>query len=236
MTIKDYQYSEMMGARWKRASRVVVENPYSSDVVSATISITEQEALRIGDGSSGEVYTRDVATLTDNFDPHASFDIFDPNTLKPTGNKITQGEVYAILFSFYLKLAEERDAQLALEKAESDAKAIALLQQEETLKKMHVDASVLDAENKAYVADEEIKDQITHDTIVNDMINNREKLRVISSDMADTLFEYEVNGGRALMREKYNDVNAWYNDASRYLQTVSTREVSKPVTLGEDTA
>lgn len=98
----DYKESTVAGTSWQRASRVVVDNPYGGV---PTIMFVEEQAINIGDS----IITKPVANLSCNFDPSATFLAIDPTTNTPTGQEISHGEVYGILYSLYMDLAAKRD-------------------------------------------------------------------------------------------------------------------------------
>jgi hypothetical protein len=101
----DYKETTVTCNKWQRAFRIVIENPYNSE---KTVTFSEEEAIDI----EGEVVTRPVGTLRIAFNPTETFPGLDPNTNLEVGREVTHAEVYALLYSLYMHLANQRDAQL----------------------------------------------------------------------------------------------------------------------------
>ena len=100
----DYKESTISGTSWQRAVRVIVNNTYQG-----TPSVMFQEELVTN--INGVVTIQPVAEVSCVFDPAATFPAIDPVTGEPVGRDITHGEVYALLNSLYMYLAQQRDVK-----------------------------------------------------------------------------------------------------------------------------
>lgn len=101
----NYQESTVTGTQWRRACRVVIENPLNA---MQSIKFVEEDAISLGVA----VHTSICANLDAPFDSAATFPILDPTTDLPVGRDATHGEIYGLLYSLYMHLAKERDAAL----------------------------------------------------------------------------------------------------------------------------
>lgn len=102
----NYMESSVVGTQWRRACRVLIENPLN-DLPS--IMFVEENALSLAD----DVHTSICANLNAPFDSAVSFPVLDPATDLPVGRDATHGEIYALLYSLYMSLAKARDAAAA---------------------------------------------------------------------------------------------------------------------------
>lgn len=102
----DYKESTNTITSWQRCYRITIENPYG-----AMPSVRfDEEMCTSADGKSTSNVT---GCIVQNFDdPAHTFPLCDPQTGEPTGATMTHGELYAVLWSLYMALAVERDAQL----------------------------------------------------------------------------------------------------------------------------
>lgn len=100
--MSNYQESEVIGTQWRRACRVVVENPLNA---TPSVMFVEEEAINLDD----KTITNLVANLSCAFDLAATFPAIDPETNLPVGRDITHAEVYGLLYSLYMDLAKKRD-------------------------------------------------------------------------------------------------------------------------------
>ena len=104
----DYQESSVVGSKYRRWRRIVIEHP-RDDVPSAMI--LEEEVINTGD----ETIERPVANLSISMtDPMKIIPLRDPsNGWAETGLTMTMGELYAAIGSACWQAALERDAQQA---------------------------------------------------------------------------------------------------------------------------
>jgi hypothetical protein len=99
----NYNQSAVSGDRYTRAKRVVLENPLDG-VPMATF--LEQDVLIVGD----ETLTRDIGAINAAMtDPATAFPLLNPADDAVIG-EATYGQVYALVYSLYRKLATDRDA------------------------------------------------------------------------------------------------------------------------------
>lgn len=104
MTAPNYRETAVNGTQWRRAYSVLITNPLD-DLNSATINFQEEDVLLL---PGGEKIVRPVGSLSATFNPVGNFSILNPET-GAVVNSMTHPELYAILYSLYMKLAQERD-------------------------------------------------------------------------------------------------------------------------------
>lgn len=108
--------------KWRRADRIQINNAYGQV---PNIVFTEIEQTSLPDGQQIRKQTDSLRSLFDN--PTGEFDLLNPET----GDVIGVGQyqdMYVMLYSLYMKLAEERDVRvaeeiLAMEAAKAEALA-----------------------------------------------------------------------------------------------------------------
>lgn len=96
----NYRQTNVAGIQWDRCSNVTIHNPYGGP---ATIALLNETVAQVG----GQTVTLARKPLTAPFDPAAVIALRNPETDALTGGSITQGEVYAILYSLYRAMADE---------------------------------------------------------------------------------------------------------------------------------
>lgn len=105
--MSNYKQTTVAGESWVRAKRIVIENPLSED---NTVKFIEEKVVVLEDGTVTTPYG--VLNISvDNNNMTEEIEILDPISSEPTGTFISYGELHAIIFSTYMKLANERDAQ-----------------------------------------------------------------------------------------------------------------------------
>lgn len=105
VTAADYHGSAVTGKRWRRAYRVVIDNPYGGP---ASVSLDEQEVTQIEDA----VKARNTETLSTMVDLTAAIPLYDPATgLAIPGASMTHLDIYVGLYSLYRQLGSARDAR-----------------------------------------------------------------------------------------------------------------------------
>ena len=114
----DYQQSNVSGVRWRRFGNVSISNPLGG---SPTVSCAEQEVVALGDRE----IAYGVGNLDFPFDPDFSFEVLNPVTNEPTGSMASGATVYALVYSYVLAKAKERDAAAAAA-VDNMAQALAL--------------------------------------------------------------------------------------------------------------
>lgn len=98
----DYKEQSISGTSWQRCNRIVIENQYGE---LPFIAFEEQNIVNI----DGSLIKNGVGNITIQFDPNAEFDIYDPVTLQPTGQRASHTQMYGLLFSAYMTAAKARD-------------------------------------------------------------------------------------------------------------------------------
>lgn len=122
----NYKHKEITGSQHKRANRVVIDNPYMGPVV---ITFDEEEVITIDNqnitrstGSLRKIFTEDKGKT--------KFKLASPVDNSPLEQEATYQDVYILVHSLYLHLAEERDSEEVARReamlkimGEADAKA-----------------------------------------------------------------------------------------------------------------
>lgn len=103
----EYQETPVSGSSYVRANSVLLENPKNG---ARNIIFAEERWYSLGDGTS---VAAQLGQLSVPFDPAGTIEVLNPYTGLPTGATATQGEVYALVYSFYVQEATKRDAQVA---------------------------------------------------------------------------------------------------------------------------
>ncbi len=100
----NYRAEQVTAERWRRAKRVLIDNPLGGEAV---VAFDEEEITVL----EGKTTARPTATLNVTVDPLAEIHMRDPITGALTGTTVTHGFVYAVLYSLYRQLGEIRDAE-----------------------------------------------------------------------------------------------------------------------------
>lgn len=87
---------------WRRSHRLTISNPYNQ---APKIVFDEEDRTAIPDGRS--MVTNNTSIEAD-FDPDKTFKIINPMTGEEIGESNYQN-LYVLLFSLYISLANERD-------------------------------------------------------------------------------------------------------------------------------
>lgn len=102
--MSEYKETSVIGQKFTRCHTINLSNPRNG-LPSAQFS--EEEVIVLGEN---DMISRPVGGFTVMMDnPMASIEIRNPMTYEKTGQTITFGEIYAILFSAYWDSAEKRD-------------------------------------------------------------------------------------------------------------------------------
>ena len=102
----NYNETPVVGSTWTRCSSVYISNTYN---VIPTITFGEQQLIVIENQPPLVVNTN--TSCMAQFVATADIQIVDPITGNPTGQTVTQQQLYDILYSLYIATAKERDAQ-----------------------------------------------------------------------------------------------------------------------------
>lgn len=97
----NYKEEGFNGTCWQRCHKVIITNDLD---VTPRFEFLEEKVIR-----SGELVKRPIGTMTVPFDPNDEFDILDPATGLPTGQKATQTQIQLLLTCFYFAQAKQRD-------------------------------------------------------------------------------------------------------------------------------
>lgn len=100
----NYNETSVAGSSWQRCHQVVIDNRFG---VTPSIRFDEEQVTTL---TGGATVRRLLGSLTVPHDPTETVELRDPSTGEATGETITQGEAYAILYSAYLGAALDRDA------------------------------------------------------------------------------------------------------------------------------
>ena len=101
-----YQPSDVAGTKSTRAYRVECQNPLEGQ---ASITFAEQSVVNLDDGT---VITKDLGNLNEVLSEEnagTEFALLNPLTGEPTGQNMSYGQMFAVLYSLYLDLAIKRD-------------------------------------------------------------------------------------------------------------------------------
>ena len=101
-------YKEMNGqaTKWRRACVVTISNPLNR---TPTVAFQEQDVLSF-DGEH-TVLPGQPGSVSTTFDPAGSIALLNPETGEPLGQSLPQSTLYVALYSLYMHLAAQRDAQ-----------------------------------------------------------------------------------------------------------------------------
>ena len=98
----NYNESSVSGTKYQRCNQVIISNPYNG-----VPTITMQEELV---ATTDIPFTKQLPGLTFGFYPSEVIPMINPITGDPIqGVSITGAEVYAAIYSYYIKKAIERD-------------------------------------------------------------------------------------------------------------------------------
>lgn len=102
----NYKETNVTGTQWKRAYRVQIDN-----VIDQIPRLTfDEQTITILDS---ETITKPVGHVTAMFDPTYVINLKNPQTGEAIpGATATETDLYVILYSLYIQLAEERDAAI----------------------------------------------------------------------------------------------------------------------------
>jgi hypothetical protein len=100
----NYQESTVTGTTWKRCNKIEIRNPYQG----AKLAIFLEEELT--SLANGKIIQEPSTNIQESFsDPAKVVELVDPTTGASLGNTVTYQEIYVILHSLYMQLANERD-------------------------------------------------------------------------------------------------------------------------------
>lgn len=106
--MSNYNETTVAGSTWTRCSSVYISNVYESI---PSITFGEQQLIALENQPPLVVNTNTSCSAL--FEPNENIIILDPATNIPTGQIVTQQQLYDILYSLYIATAAKRDEQVA---------------------------------------------------------------------------------------------------------------------------
>lgn len=103
----DYKQTEGSATKWRRASQIHIDN--SRNAI-PRIFFHEEDVLVLG---TDEYHTPVGSPVVGVFDPAGEIPLYNPLDGTPLGVSSTQQEFMVILYSLYMQLALQRDADEA---------------------------------------------------------------------------------------------------------------------------
>lgn len=100
----NYKQTDLNGSKWNRCYNIRIENFLGTP---PRVTFSEETIFDIA-GSNINKHSRELDLLVK--DPSVEIVLRDINTLEPTSQTMTLGQLYQAILSVYLKVAEERDA------------------------------------------------------------------------------------------------------------------------------
>lgn len=98
-----YQPTDVAGQEYTRCYQVVIDNHRQRAPVA---TFFEERVLLMEAGSRAQASSQ----VELPYDPAVEIALYDPTTGEPTGQTITGGELYAMVYSAYMHAALARDA------------------------------------------------------------------------------------------------------------------------------
>lgn len=107
----NYKQEVVAGSKWRRCRQIIIDNNFGT---TPRLVFQEQDVVDFGGGQYvfKEVHPSSAVVpypLTTTFDANTTIEIYNPLTGEKTGQTMTHGEVYAILYSAYMNAAISRD-------------------------------------------------------------------------------------------------------------------------------
>ena len=99
----NYKESTLAGSSYVRCHTLMVYNPLDQQPV---VHFQEETVVNMG----GTVFKNQTEGIRLLVDPTSDIAVVDPETNLPTGEVVTHGRLYQLLYSAYLQSAMERDA------------------------------------------------------------------------------------------------------------------------------
>lgn len=100
----NYKESSTTGTKWRRCETVTIRNTLNTV---PCILFVEEDVAQI----ANTVMHNHVGVLVKEFSPTNTIQLLDPSSGEPTGDTLSHGELYTILYSLYIQTARERDTQ-----------------------------------------------------------------------------------------------------------------------------
>ena len=104
--MSDYQESSVVGTRWNRFNLIKIDNALQS----IPVVYLDEECVTVLD--EGRVLHEPIGTLQVPFTPNYPIALRNPSTGELTGQTITLGDVYGIVYSLCIQEAMVRDGAI----------------------------------------------------------------------------------------------------------------------------
>ncbi len=101
----NYKETTATGTQYVRCNHIAINNPLNEQ---SMVVFNEQTVLFLGD----ETIVRSADGCQLLVEPAAEITVLDPATNLPTGEVVTHGRLYQLLYSAYIQTALERDAEV----------------------------------------------------------------------------------------------------------------------------
>jgi len=103
--MSDYRQQQGVALSWRRAAQVTINNPLAGV---PSLGFQEEDVVQ-ANGQTFRTPLGATSALTVPFDPAGSIALVNPETGAPLGATVSHQELYVILYSVYLKAAQDRD-------------------------------------------------------------------------------------------------------------------------------
>jgi hypothetical protein len=105
----NYREDSVTGVTWQRCNKIDIRNPLEGQKF---VVFVEEAVTDLG---NGKILKEPVGQIVEEFvDPAVVVPLLHPETGALLGSSVTYQDIYVILHSLYLKLANERDAVIEL--------------------------------------------------------------------------------------------------------------------------
>ena len=110
----NYKQTDVVGVAWTRCRAVTIVNPLKGKGAINPLNgqeqgpmafFQEEEVLSI----PNNIITTDKGAISKDYVPTDTIPLLDPATGNPTGESVTQAQLYQILYSLYIQTATARD-------------------------------------------------------------------------------------------------------------------------------
>jgi hypothetical protein len=101
--MSNYKQTTLTGESYQRCRLIEIRNPLNQ---TPEVTFTEERITTVG-----ETTLRDQPNtpIQIQYDPTTIINLYDPETLLPTEDTVTMGDLYIYLFSVYMHFANIRD-------------------------------------------------------------------------------------------------------------------------------
>lgn len=99
----DYKETNVTGTQWQRCCAVHIQNTYGQ---TPQVTMQEEQLTAV----NGQLFQKGASGLNITYDPTELIPLLNPLTGVATGASMSQGQIYAALWSLYMTKAAARDA------------------------------------------------------------------------------------------------------------------------------